>query len=214
MCGGERRWRGGGGGGGAEPETKSAYLRLCLSVRLQCVGWTLPSDRRPVCSSPNRMASIARGVSVNIDLPSLSPSMCVTLAVMDWFIPPAPGCPLYSSRCLTWEQQFKHKHDEAYSRLYRRSDVQQSEAVAMSTFLKVIQDFGTFYIIMELLALCLQPLWVLASCQNCCLVGLFTGLRQKEKQGEQRQFLAGVYVATNLVESLFPFETSQQWQGW
>lgn len=41
-------------GGAAEAETKSAYLRLCLSVRaaVQCVGWTLPSDRRPVCSSP------------------------------------------------------------------------------------------------------------------------------------------------------------------
>lgn len=46
---------GGGGGGGvgvAEAETKSAYLRLCVcQCGLQCVGWTLPSDRRPVCSS-------------------------------------------------------------------------------------------------------------------------------------------------------------------
>lgn len=49
---------------------------------------------------------------------------------------------------------------------------------------------------MELLALCLQPLWALAYCQNCCIVGIFAGLKQKEKQGEQSQIWAGVCVAT------------------
>lgn len=66
---------------------------------------------------------------------------------------------------------------------------------------------------MELLALCLQPLWVLASCQSCCFVGLLTNLRQKEKQCKQSPGWC-VCVATDLVESLLPFVTSQRGQGY